>query len=134
MKTKPPERGICVDATCVQVIDGDTIRVVIERQVDVRILDLWTPESRTKNPHEKALGLKAKQRTTELCLGKTVRVFIPAGEERELLDGTTFGRALGRVFVDGQLVADVLTDEGLGAATKADQVKQFGPGRYAHDD
>ena len=58
----------------VKVIDGDTIdgdidlgfEVVLSKQ-RVRLAGIDTPESRTRNLAEKALGLKAKDRLIELC-------------------------------------------------------------------
>ena len=57
-----------------RVIDGDTIDVDIDLGFDVwlkkqrlRLHGIDTPESRTRNKEEKALGLAAKARLTELC-------------------------------------------------------------------
>jgi micrococcal nuclease len=59
-----------------RVVDGDTIDVTLDLGFDVklhkqrvRLAGIDTPESRTKNLEEKALGLKAKQRLKELCFG-----------------------------------------------------------------
>lgn len=58
----------------VRVIDGDTIIVDIDlgfstclKNKKVRLAGIDTPESRTRNLAEKALGLKAKERLIELC-------------------------------------------------------------------
>lgn len=58
----------------IRVIDGDTIVVdvdlgfnVILRNQKVRLAGVDTPESRTRNLEEKALGLAAKQRVKDLC-------------------------------------------------------------------
>ena len=57
-----------------RVIDGDTIDVTIDlgfnvkiHKQRVRLAGIDTPESRTRNLQEKALGLKAKERLEELC-------------------------------------------------------------------
>lgn len=59
-----------------RVIDGDTIDVTLDLGFDVklhkkrvRLAGIDTPESRTRNLEEKALGLKAKDRLKELCFG-----------------------------------------------------------------
>ena len=59
-----------------RVIDGDTIDVTLDLGFDVklhkqrcRLNGIDTPESRTRNLEEKALGLKAKDRLKELCFG-----------------------------------------------------------------
>ena len=56
-----------------RVVDGDTIDVVLDLGFDVklhkqrvRLAGIDTPESRTRNLEEKALGLKAKDRLIEL--------------------------------------------------------------------
>ena len=58
-----------------RVIDGDTIDVTLDLGFDiklhkqrVRLAGIDTPESRTRNLAEKALGLKAKDRLIEICL------------------------------------------------------------------
>jgi micrococcal nuclease len=64
------------NATLERVIDGDTIDVTLDLGFDVRLhkqrvrlAGIDTPESRTRNLEEKALGLKAKKRLIELCVG-----------------------------------------------------------------
>ncbi|MAO22847.1 MAG: hypothetical protein CMJ25_19020 [Phycisphaerae bacterium] len=59
-----------------RVIDGDTIDVTLDLGFDVklhkqrvRLAGIDTPESRTRNLEEKALGLRAKERLKELCVG-----------------------------------------------------------------
>ena len=64
-------------ATIVKVVDGDTVDVDIDlgfgiwlKDERVRIMDLDTPESRTRDTVEKKFGLAAKDRLKSL-LGKT---------------------------------------------------------------
>jgi micrococcal nuclease len=63
-----------------RVIDGDTIDVNIDLGFDihhlarVRMMGINTPESRTRNLEEKALGLAAKVRLKELLKGKTIKI------------------------------------------------------------
>ena len=59
-----------------RVIDGDTIDVTLDlgfavklHKQRVRLAGIDTPESRTRNLEEKALGLRAKDRLKELCVG-----------------------------------------------------------------
>ena len=56
-----------------RVVDGDTVDVDVDLGFDVwlkkqrvRLAGIDTPESRTRNLAEKALGLAAKQRLQEL--------------------------------------------------------------------
>jgi len=63
-----------------RVVDGDTIDVTIDLGFDihhsarVRMLGIDTPESRTRNLAEKALGLASKARLKELLKGKKIRL------------------------------------------------------------
>ena len=63
-----------------RVVDGDTIDVSVDLGFDiwhnarVRMMGIDTPESRTRNLEEKALGLASKARLKELLKGKKVRL------------------------------------------------------------
>ena len=56
----------CYNAKVVRVVDGDTIDLLVDlgfsihHKVRVRLYGINTPESRTRDLEEKALGLKAK--------------------------------------------------------------------------
>ena len=65
------------EAELERVIDGDTIDITLRLGFDVnlkkqrvRLHGIDTPESRTRNLAENALGLKAKERLKELCVGR----------------------------------------------------------------
>ena len=95
----------------VRVIDGDTIDVDIDLGFEVvlsnqrvRLAGIDTPESRTRNLEEKALGLKAKERLIELC-----------GEKLQLLSlgSGKYGRILGIPHTEGgQDICELLKKEG----------------------
>ena len=80
-----------------RVVDGDTIDVNIDlgfhiwHKVRVRMLGIDTPESRTRNLKEKALGLASKARLKELLKGR--KLDIECSKEKG-----KFGRVLGVVF------------------------------------
>ena len=63
-----------------RVVDGDTIDVNIDlgfqvwHKARVRMLGIDTPESRTRNLEEKALGLASKSMLKELLKGKQVKI------------------------------------------------------------
>jgi len=63
-----------------RVVDGDTVDVRIDLGFDifhsarVRMMGIDTPESRTRNLEEKALGLASKARLKELLKGKKVKI------------------------------------------------------------
>ena len=59
-----------------RVVDGDTVDVTLDlgfkvflRNQRCRLAGIDTPESRTRNLAEKALGKKASARLSELCVG-----------------------------------------------------------------
>ncbi len=120
-----PPRGMCLDGVVIRIIDGDTIVVRSQIEYQVRLLDCWSPESRTKDLEEKRRGLIAKARMAELASDKSCRVFLPSSGRVE--DMVTMGRVLGRVWItdDGKPatvdLSTVMVGEGLATKTKAEQ-------------
>jgi|TARA_R100001126_G_C4882976_1_gene180444 micrococcal nuclease len=94
-----------------RVVDGDTVDVILDLGFDVklhkqrvRLHGIDTPESRTRNLAEKKLGLAAKERLKELCVG-TFKV--------KSLGKGKYGRILGIPYTeDGQDICKMLIDEG----------------------
>jgi micrococcal nuclease len=90
-----------------KVVDGDTIDVEIDLGFDisfssrVRLAGIDTPESRTANKAEKALGLEAKAYLKhEIEAAKSVVI------KTEKMDSSEkYGRILGWVFLDGSEVS-----------------------------
>ncbi len=112
-----------------RVVDGDTIDVHIDLGFDitvhkrVRLAGIDTPESRTRNLAEKALGLKAKERLIELCEG-TFKV--------KSLGKGKYGRILGIPYdAEGNDICKTLIDEGHAVeywgGTKKAKVREDGP-------
>ena len=104
----PPSRKSCYNSRVVKinrVVDGDTIDVTIDLGFDlykkerVRVAGVDTPEKRTKNLEEKALGLDAtawlKEKLEETIKGDeelTVRPELKGGVGK-------YGRLLGWLYV-----------------------------------
>ena len=94
-----------------RVVDGDTVDVVLDLGFDVklhkqrvRLHGIDTPESRTRNLAEKKLGLAAKERLKELCVGKFKIKSLGKGK---------YGRILGIPYTDtGEDICQKLIDEG----------------------
>ncbi len=90
-----------------KVVDGDTIDVDIDLGFDisltkrVRLAGIDTPESRTTDKMEKALGLEAKEYLKHsISDAKSIVI------KTELPDSTEkYGRILGWVYVDGDTVS-----------------------------
>jgi micrococcal nuclease len=86
------------------VVDGDTIDVVIDLGFDilfasrVRLAGIDTPESRTTDKTEKALGLEAKE-----YLKKHLKDAKSVVIRTEKMDSSEkYGRILGWVYVNGE--------------------------------
>ena len=102
--------------TVTKVVDGDTIDVDIDLGFNisysqrVRLAGIDTPESRTTDKMEKALGLEAKEylkyklKDAKLIVIKTE---LPDSSEK-------YGRILGWVYVDGNTISvnDEMIEDG----------------------
>jgi|TARA_R110002050_G_scaffold77662_5_gene165762 micrococcal nuclease len=94
-----------------RVIDGDTFDCIIDLGFDVklhkqrvRLHGIDTPESRTRDLAEKKLGLAAKERLKELCVGKFKIKSLGKGK---------YGRILGIPYDEnGEDICQMLIDEG----------------------
>ena len=104
-------------AKVVRVIDGDTVDVDIDlgfgiwqKNERVRIMGIDTPESRTRNKKEKALGLAAKARLKEILKENKGNIILRTSKEGK----GKFGRILGTLLIyDGMTsVNQMLIDEG----------------------
>jgi micrococcal nuclease len=90
-----------------KIVDGDTIDVEIDLGFDisfssrVRLAGIDTPESRTTDKMEKALGLEAKAYLKhEIESAKSVVI------KTEKMDSSEkYGRILGWVFLDGSSIS-----------------------------
>jgi len=90
-----------------KVVDGDTIDVEIDLGFDisfssrVRLAGIDTPESRTTDKMEKALGLEAKAYLkSQIESAKTVVI------KTEKMDSSEkYGRILGWLFLDGSNIS-----------------------------
>ena len=92
----PPE-GVTTDCESVHVVDGDTVDVRVSYILRVRLLDCWSPESRTLNLDEKQRGIAASKYMESLAEEHPkVRLHVPGGNS--LADILTFGRILGRIW------------------------------------
>jgi len=99
-------------ADVVRVVDGDTVEADVRvwpglvARVKVRLDGVNAPETRTRDVCEKAAGLLAKERLSELLSGAEVTV-------DQVRRGKYAGRVLGVIYADGIDVGSVLLREGL---------------------
>jgi micrococcal nuclease len=112
------------------VVDGDTIDVVIDLGFDimfasrVRLAGIDTPESRTKDKDEKALGLESKEYLKKhLKDAKSVVI-----KTEKINSSEKFGRILGWIYVNGDTVSlnDRMINDGYAWGYMGDtKVKDF---------
>ena len=99
------------NATLERIVDGDTFDCCLDLDFDVklhkqrvRLAGIDTPESRTRDLAEKKLGLAAKERLKELCIGNLKVKSLGKGK---------YGRILGIPYTqDGEDICQMLIDEG----------------------
>jgi micrococcal nuclease len=112
------------------VVDGDTIDVLIDLGFDilfqsrVRLAGIDTPESRTRDLAEKALGLESKE-----YLKKALKDAKSVVIKTEKMNSTEkFGRILGWLYVNGETVSvnDMMINDGYAWGYLGDtKVKDF---------
>jgi micrococcal nuclease len=112
------------------VVDGDTIDVLIDLGFDilfqsrVRLAGIDTPESRTRDLAEKALGLESKE-----YLKKQLKDAKSVVIKTEKMNSTEkFGRILGWIYVNGDTVSlnDIMINDGYAWGYMGDaKVKDF---------
>jgi len=113
-----------------KIVDGDTIDVDIDLGFDisfssrVRLAGIDTPESRTTDLKEKALGVEVKEKIKkEIAAAKDIVIKTEKPDSSE-----KYGRILGWLFLDGNTVSlnQQLIDQGYawtyGGGTK---IKDF---------
>jgi micrococcal nuclease len=112
------------------VVDGDTIDVIIDLGFDilfasrVRLAGIDTPESRTTDKAEKALGLESKE-----YLKKQLKDAKSVVIKTEKMNSTEkFGRILGWIYINGDTVSlnDMMINDGYAWGYMGDtKVKDF---------
>jgi micrococcal nuclease len=112
------------------VVDGDTIDVLIDLGFDilfasrVRLAGIDTPESRTKDLKEKALGLESKE-----YLKKALKDAKSVVIKTEKMDSSEkYGRILGWVYINEDTVSlnDMMINDGYAWGYMGDtKVKDF---------
>ena len=112
------------------VVDGDTIDVLIDLGFDilfqsrVRLAGIDTPESRTKDLMEKALGIESKEYLKK-ALKDAKSVVI---KTEKMNSSEKYGRILGWVYINGDTVSlnDMMINDGYAWGYLGDtKVKDF---------
>lgn len=106
----PKEKMISVDVS--RFIDGDTTEFILEgKNVVTRYLLIDTPETVKQGLDVQPMGKDASNRTKELLeQATTIELMLDKGNAT---DNTESKRLLAYVFVDGELLQNILVREGL---------------------
>jgi micrococcal nuclease len=112
------------------VVDGDTIDVTIDLGFDisfssrVRLAGIDTPESRTKDLKEKALGLESKE-----YLKKAIKDAKSVVIKTEKINSSEkYGRILGWIYINGDTISinDMMINDGYAWVYLGDtKIKDF---------
>lgn len=108
-KSKEKDKKELVDVTLDRAVDGDTIKVTYNGNVDtVRYLLVDTPETKKPNSCVQPYGEDASKRNEELVNSGKLQLEFDKGDRRD-----KYGRLLAYVYVDGKSVQETLLKEGL---------------------
>ena len=101
----------CYNAKVVRVVDGDTLDLMVDlgfsihHKVRVRLYGINTPESRTRDLEEKALGLQAKDYVVDWLDGHP-DIMLQTSKDK----AGKYGRILATIWSDGQMTACLNAD------------------------
>ncbi|MCY7973739.1 endonuclease YokF [Bacillus inaquosorum] len=108
-KSKEKDKKELVDVTLDRAVDGDTIKVSYNGNVDtVRYLLVDTPETKKPDSCVQPYGEDASKRNKELVNSGKLQLEFDKGDRRD-----KYGRLLAYVYVDGKSVQETLLKEGL---------------------
>jgi len=97
-----------IAATVNRVIDGDTIEVLIgQKKETVRMILVDTPETKHPTKPVQPFGPEASAYTKKTLEGKQVKL------EKDVSDRDQYGRLLRYVWLDDQMVNEMLLEKGL---------------------
>lgn len=99
-----PTIGQKLTAKVVRVVDGDTIE--IEGGQKVRYIGIDTPETVDPKKPVECFGKEASAKNKELVEGKIVEL------EKDISETDRYGRLLRYVWIDGQMVNELLVKTG----------------------
>lgn len=110
------EHGVKARARMTKIIDGDTIEVVVQYPVRIRLRNCWAPEI---HGIDRIAGEKAKDALSMIAPpGTFVTVWIPTDEAKTIGGVMTFDRVLADVWIhdDEETLADHMI--AMGHATR----------------
>lgn len=119
----PKNNSIQVPAKVVSVYDGDTITVEFKIKANVRLLECWAPEIKTKNQEEKDKGLASKKYLEKLLqVNDEIMVEIPF--DGNISNSISLSRVLANIYKDvdsdgiNDNISTIMVDQGYATKTK----------------
>jgi endonuclease YncB( thermonuclease family) len=121
IEAKLPPLGWSANGIVLKVGDGDTLRVRVFRDFEVRLLNCWCPETKLdkrlppeKRAEAKAAGIRAALHLDELAANQRVRVRILGSADGDFRESTSMKRVLGDVYrlKDGLNLAEAMVTAG----------------------
>lgn len=115
---KQPPLGWTTPVKLIRALDGDTVEVVVERKMIIRIEDLWCEEVRGGTAETKEVGFAAKDHILKIITdAETLVLHVPL-QDNDLKDRFSMSRVIGRLFADTHDVSVTMIDDGHGTAEK----------------
>ena len=124
-----PDPGWTTRGIISRVIDGDTVEVTVKRTLRVRLKDCWAAEKRLDpslppidREAAKLRGIASAEHLRRVADGRMCTLHIPThpadGETQDIGDSFSMGRAVGRVWIDGQDLSELQVERGYATRTK----------------
>ena len=111
-----PKIGLTTEATCVKIIDGDTISVEVCRRFSVRLLDPDNYKNKKFGCAELSTdeGKMAKaELEKKIKPGDKVTLFVPSNSPNDLMDINSFNRILAEIWAeDGNNLSTYMKEKG----------------------
>lgn len=117
------EPKLQIPARIVSVYDGDTVTIELKIRANVRLLDCWAPEIKTKDKEEKEKGLESKK-YLESLLKADDEVIAEIPFDGNISNSISLSRILATIYkdIDGDGVKDnissIMVDKGYAKETK----------------
>lgn len=109
----PPRPSICLQATPIRVIDGDTIEFEIKRTIKVRLRGIDCDEINTERG-KLAKAFVEKKLLSNQYPEDEIIIYIPTDiHGNQLIDFMSFERVVGDVWVNGENLKQLLKTKGL---------------------
>lgn len=113
----PPRPSICLQATPIRVIDGDTIEFEIKRTIKVRLRGIDCDEINTERGKLAKAFVEKKilpRQYPEYETNPKVIIYIPTDAHgNQLIDFVSFERVVGDVWINGENLKQLLKTKGF---------------------